>query len=124
LKASGLTGEQLIRQLIENSDTFKLRTKFSQAKYLRKKLQKYSVTFEVKRPTALELCEAYSQTAPTKILNLRSDSLGLLLQMANVNAESRVLLIDKTKGLLAGALIEKNVKEIMHMELTGQALKL
>ena len=124
MKASGITGQQMIRTLIENSDTFKLRTKFSQAKYLRKKLQKYSVTFEAKKPTALELCEAYSQTDPKKILNLRSDSLALLIQLANINAESRVLLLDKTKGLIAGALIEKNVKEIMHMELSSPQLKL
>lgn len=60
LKAQqGMTGEQLIKTLIENSESFSKRTKFSQAKYLRKKLQKYSVTFEVKKPTALELCEVY-----------------------------------------------------------------
>lgn len=41
------------------------------------------------------------------------------MQMANINQESRVLLIDKTRGLLAGALIEKNVKEILHVELGG-----
>jgi hypothetical protein len=70
------------------------------------------------------LCEAYSQTDPKKILNLRSDSLALLIQLANINAESRVLLLDKTKGLIAGALIEKNVKEIMHMELSSPQLKL
>jgi len=46
--------------LIENSDTFNKRTKFSQEKYLRKKMQKYLVSFEVKKPTALELCEVYS----------------------------------------------------------------
>jgi hypothetical protein len=39
--------------------------------------------------------------------------------MANINAESRVLLLDKTRGLLAGALIEKGVKEILHVELGG-----
>ncbi len=82
-------------------------------------MQKYLVSFEVKKPTALELCEMYSQTQPGRILNLRADSLALLLQMANVNSDSRVLLIDKTRGLLAGALIEKNVKEIMHVELGG-----
>ena len=41
------------------------------------------------------------------------------MQMANINAESRVLLVDKTKGFLAGALIEKNVKDILHVELGG-----
>jgi hypothetical protein len=37
--------------------------------------------------------------------------------MANINSESRVLLVDKTRGLLTGALIEKHVKEVLHLEL-------
>ena len=40
-------------------------------------------------------------------MNLRPDTLALLFNFANVNAESRVLLVDKTKGLLIGGLIEK-----------------
>lgn len=44
--------------------------------------------------------------------------------MANINFESRVLLCDKTKGLLAGALIEKSVSEVLHVEFSGHQLKL
>lgn len=55
---------------------------------------------------------------------LRPDSLGLLLNMANINSESRVLLLDKTKGLLTGALIEKDAKEVLHVEFGGHQLKL
>jgi tRNA (adenine58-N1)-methyltransferase non-catalytic subunit len=114
-----MTGGELIKTIIENSESWNKRTKFSQEKYLRKKMQKYAVTFEVKKPTALEICEAYTQNQPNRILGLRSDTLGLMMQMANINAESRVLLIDKTRGLMAGALIEKGVKEILYVELGG-----
>jgi len=85
MKAQGLSGAEIIRTLIENSESWSKRTKYSQAKYLRKKLQKYMVTFEVKKPNALELCEAYSSTQPAKIQGLRSDSLALIMQMANIN---------------------------------------
>ncbi|TNV78396.1 hypothetical protein FGO68_gene13808 [Halteria grandinella] len=119
LKRSGMKGGDLIKHIVENSESWNKRTKFSQEKYLKKKMQKYAVTFEIKKPTALELCEAYTQTQPQRILSLRADTLGLMMQMANINQESRVLLIDKTRGLLAGALIEKNVKEILHVELGG-----
>jgi len=115
-----LSGGELISKIIEGSETFQKRTKFSQEKYLRKKMQKYLVRFEVKKATALELCEAYNQAAPNKIQGLRSDSLGLMLQLANICSESHVLLIDKTRGLLAGALIEKHAKEILSVELAAQ----
>ena len=39
--------------------------------------------------------------------------------MGNINSESRVLLVDKTRGLISGALLEKNVKEVLHVELSG-----
>jgi hypothetical protein len=52
-------------------------------------------------------------------MGLRPDSLGFLLNYANINYDSRVLLCDKTKGLITGALIEKDVREIMHVEFTS-----
>ncbi len=45
LKASGIKSDELINKLIENSETWNKRTKFSQEKYLRKKMQKYMVRF-------------------------------------------------------------------------------
>jgi hypothetical protein len=44
-----------------------------------------------------------------------------MLQLANISSESHVLLVDKTRGLLAGALIEKHAKEILSVELATQA---
>jgi hypothetical protein len=52
-------------------------------------------------------------------MGLRPDSLGFLLNYANINCDSRVLLCDKTKGLITGALVEKDVREIMHVEFTS-----
>jgi tRNA (adenine-N(1)-)-methyltransferase non-catalytic subunit len=60
MKKSGVSGDMIINKLIENSESFSKRTKFSQEKYLRKKNQKYNIRFEVRKPTALELCEVYS----------------------------------------------------------------
>lgn len=57
-------------------------------------------------------------------MNLRADSFGLLMNLANINSESRVLLVDKTKGFISGALIEKEVKEVLHVELSGNQIKM
>jgi hypothetical protein len=40
--------------------------------------------------------------------------------MANINTNSRVLLVDKTKGLLSGALLEKEVKSILKVEFKSE----
>ena len=80
--------------------------------------------FEARQPTALTLCEAYFNIYPLKICNLRPDSLGLLLTMANVNANSRVLFVENTKGFIAGCLVEKRVDYALRVEFNaGVSLK-
>lgn len=59
LKNEGLGGSEIIQKLIENSSQFNKKTQFSKEKYIRKKMEKYMPMFEVRRPTALEVCEAY-----------------------------------------------------------------
>lgn len=57
-------------------------------------------------------------------MNLRPDTFALLLNIANVNANSRVLLVEKTKGFITGALLEKGVAEILNLELSHFQIKL
>ncbi len=48
LKENGATGQDIIDKLIENSATFNMKTQFSKEKWLKKKQQRYLVTFEVR----------------------------------------------------------------------------
>ena len=79
LKAMTGGSKEIIEALKKNSATYEQRTKFSQEKWLKKKLAKYQMVFEVKRPTAAALCEMYHLMAHHKICELRPDSLGFLL---------------------------------------------
>ena len=40
---------------------------------------------------------------------MRPDSLALMINIANINYQSRVLIVENTKGFLCGALIEKAI---------------
>jgi len=71
-------------------------------------------------PTSMELCETYSKHYPEKIQNLRPDSFALLMNMANVHSNSRVVIAGNTKGFLSGALIERQVKAILRVELNEE----
>ena len=53
---------------------------------------------------------------PDKICFLRPDSLALLLNMSNLSFQSRVLLVENTKGFLQGALIERAVAYALRVE--------
>lgn len=72
--------------------------------------------FECRRPTALNICEVYFRSTPDRICFLRPDSLALLLNLANLSFTSKVLLVENTKGFLAGALIERCVAYALRVE--------
>jgi hypothetical protein len=80
--------------------------------------------FEVRKPNAADICDVYSSIAPDKICGLRSDSLALILNMANINCNSRVLLVENTNGFVTGALVEKKVASILKVEFGAEQLKM
>jgi tRNA (adenine-N(1)-)-methyltransferase non-catalytic subunit len=59
MRARGADGREIIDSLIQNSSTFNSKTQFSKEKWLKKKMQKYMVTFEVKEAGYMELCDLY-----------------------------------------------------------------
>jgi len=74
-------------------------------------------------PTAEDLCETYASFAPHKICNLRVDSLALMINMANINPMSRVLILENTKGLVTGAVIERCVAYALKVDLGTPSVK-
>lgn len=120
LKAKTGGANEIIKALQENSTTWDKRTKFSQEKWLKKKQEKYQVIFTVRKPTAYTLCELYHLTGPQKICYLRPDSLGFLLNMANINAFSRCLVVENTKGLIIGALCEQSCAYTLAVSFTHE----
>lgn len=108
LRAQGLQGEELVREIAQNSATFESKTSFSQHKYLKKKARKYTPVVQVIRPTPIELCEVYAHLGKLeKIHELRADSLALLLARSSVRAGVRVLVLDTGIGLVSGALAQR-----------------
>jgi tRNA (adenine-N(1)-)-methyltransferase non-catalytic subunit len=108
LKAQGLEGAEVIKKIAESSVTFEGKTTFSQHKYLKKKAKKYTPVVQLLRCTPTELCEVYALTQKLdKIHELRADALALLLARANVRSGARVLVLDTSTGLVAGAVAQR-----------------
>ncbi|XP_038715671.1 tRNA (adenine(58)-N(1))-methyltransferase non-catalytic subunit trm6-like [Tripterygium wilfordii] len=107
LRRQGAKGDEIVEALIANSATFEKKTVFSQEKYRLKKQKKYAPTVLLRRPFARSICEAYFKKYPDRIGFLRVDALSLLLSMANVSANSDVLVVDMVGGLLTGAVAER-----------------
>lgn len=64
----GLTGGEILSQLVENSKTFAIKTEFSQEKYLNKKEEKYSEWVEILKPSVRLLAKYYHSHDAMKVL--------------------------------------------------------
>ncbi|XVE56154.1 hypothetical protein DITRI_Ditri03aG0214700 [Diplodiscus trichospermus] len=107
MRRQGATGNEIVEALIANSSTFEKKTQFSQEKYRLKKQKKYAPRLLLRRPCSRSICEAYFKKYPSRIGFLRVDALSLLLSMANITANSDVLVVDMVGGLLTGAVAER-----------------
>lgn len=107
MRKQGASGNEIIEALIANSATFEKKTQFSQEKYKLKKQKKYAPKVILRRPFARSICEAYFKKYPNRIGFLRVDTLSLLLSMANITANSDVLVVDMIGGLLTGSVAER-----------------
>uniref|UniRef100_A0A7N0TZQ5 tRNA (adenine(58)-N(1))-methyltransferase non-catalytic subunit TRM6 n=1 Tax=Kalanchoe fedtschenkoi TaxID=63787 RepID=A0A7N0TZQ5_KALFE len=107
MRSQGATGDEIVEALIANSATFENKTSFSQEKYRLKKQKKYAPKILVRRPFTRSICEAYFKKYPHRIGFLRVDTLSLLLSMANVTANSNILVVDTLSGILTGAVAER-----------------
>ncbi|RUS81681.1 hypothetical protein EGW08_010543, partial [Elysia chlorotica] len=106
MKDEGITGQKIIEELIENSETFKMKTEFSQAKYLKKKKKKHIPIFTVMRPTLRLVLDIFSKD-PSKICYLRADSLSQLLSYSNVMYGSKVAVVETCQGLVLSCLLQR-----------------
>ncbi|XP_022621439.1 tRNA (adenine(58)-N(1))-methyltransferase non-catalytic subunit TRM6 [Seriola dumerili] len=106
-KEQGLKDQEIIQQLIENSTTFRDKTEYAQAKYIKKKKKKYENTVTILKPSCRILAMMYHGREPGKICHLRYDTLAQMLTLANIHAGSKVLVFDTCAGLVLGAVMER-----------------
>ena len=108
LQESGVRGTTLVKKLESHSKTFEDRTVLAQKKFRKKKERKHVLVGCARRPTTKTLSEAYYTPQNMKrIGHLRPDSLAMALCLANVAANQRVLVIEQSAGLVAGAVMER-----------------
>jgi len=117
LKASGASGEEIVKKLTDNSATFQTKTEFSKAKYLTKKKIKYMKVFKVIKPTLRTLFEFYYSKHPARIFEMRIDALSLILNISNVRSGSKVLVVDGIQGFMTAAVADRLGENGLIMEI-------
>ncbi|GFR49609.1 hypothetical protein Agub_g11629, partial [Astrephomene gubernaculifera] len=107
LKKSGKAGSEIIEALCSNSATFQNKTEFAQDKYKRRKAKKYLTYLTVRKPTARIVCEAFYDKCPERVWHLRHDTLAVMLNLANVAAGAKVLVVEHCMGVVTAAAVER-----------------
>ncbi|XP_033611546.1 tRNA (adenine(58)-N(1))-methyltransferase non-catalytic subunit TRM6 isoform X1 [Cryptotermes secundus] len=106
LRTSGLSGQAIVGQLIENSKTFRDKTEYSQEKYLKKKEKKYFEYITVRWPTIRLISEVMYRTDPVKIMGLRMDTLSQILTIVGMHSHGMYMLYESgCQGLVASAML-------------------
>ena len=108
-KDADLTESQIISTLVSNSATFADKSAFSQAKYIKKKRQKYSNYYKLYKPTMRLLVEMNYNQSPSKINFIRIDTLAQMLAAVNVRSGGTYIVIDNFVGLLSAAVMDRLV---------------
>lgn len=106
-KKSGMSGHDMVKKIVENSNTFHEKTAFAKEKYLRKKQKKYLNFVQILKPNIRLLAEMYYMQGPLKICNLRIDSLSQMLAFCNVMSGGKYMVLDTALGLLTAAVVER-----------------
>ena len=123
MREDGVDGVEIMEKLIENSETFQNKTKFSQEKFLKKKAKKYHQYILIRRPTIRLLMEINYKADPMKLLNLRVDTLSQILTMTNVHSGGRYLVYETgAQGLVVASVLERvgGRGSVTHIYQTGQ----
>nr|XP_055042502.1 tRNA (adenine(58)-N(1))-methyltransferase non-catalytic subunit TRM6 [Misgurnus anguillicaudatus] len=107
LKEQGLKGQEIVQQLIDNSTTFKDKTEFAQAKYIKKKKKKYESDITILKPSTRLLALMYHGREPGKICHLRYDTLAQMLTLGNIHAGSKIIVFETCAGLVLGSVMER-----------------
>ena len=115
-------GKEIVEQLIENSASFHQKTKFSQAKFLKKKAKKYCQYLVIKKPSIRLIMNINYKQDPMKMMNLRIDSLAQILNSANINSHGKFMIYETgTQGVLVASALERcgTSGQIAHIFQTG-----
>ncbi|KAG0130193.1 Gcd10p family-domain-containing protein [Tuber indicum] len=109
LKKQGTgSGRDLIQRLLESHTAIHQKTPFALQKYTLRKTRKFLRRFTVLPLTVASLASYLLDTKePIKILEMRNETIAVMLSLANVHYGGRYLVIDESGGLLVSAIAER-----------------
>lgn len=108
LKKQSVAGHEIIARMIESHGSFDKKTVHSQEKYLKRKKQKFAKHFTAEYLSGSRMLQFLLEKGDTqRVLDLSQETMGMLLNLANIRSNGTYLCVDETGGLLVYFLLER-----------------
>ncbi|AMD21534.1 HFL322Wp [Eremothecium sinecaudum] len=108
MKLDAVSGTDIISKMIESHGSFHQKTIQSQEKYLKRKKQKFAKFFTVEYLGSSELLHFLLEKGDVmRVMDLAEESLGMILNLANIHSGGKYLCMDETGGIVVYAMMER-----------------
>lgn len=95
----------MIEKLLAGSKTFEQKTEFSKEKHMKRLINKYHTYIELRFPNLKEVSLHYEKCL--QMNSIRHDMLAFMLNLAEVRHDSKVLVLENTRGLVLAGCIQR-----------------
>ena len=108
MKQESLSSKEIIDKIIKSHKSFHNKTAYSQEKYVNRKKQKFAKYFTVEYLSSSNLLQFLIDKGDIqRVLDMSQESMGMLLNLANIQPNGNYLCMDETGGLLVYFLLER-----------------
>ena len=101
-----MLGDKVISQIVQNNIDFNTKSRFTQEKFVRHKQKKHAARLRILKPS-MKLISTQLLSRDQKASNMEIQQLASVINYANIGANSNVLMVESTAGLLTGAIMGK-----------------
>lgn len=99
MKQESLSSKEIIDKIIKSHKSFHNKTVYSQEKYVNRKKQKFAKYFTVEYLSSSNLLQFLIDKGDIqRVLDMSQESMGMLLNLANIQSEGNYLCMDETVG--------------------------
>ncbi|KAF8314352.1 Gcd10p-domain-containing protein [Cantharellus anzutake] len=107
LKRSGASFTEIWKRQTEQHANYELKTEYSKEKYKKRKEAKFAKRVTIIEPTIFNVCDYWFTRDPSRVRDMRPDTLSQIISMANVQSGSRIIIVDDTGGLILAAALDR-----------------
>ena len=110
MKKEGKSGEEGIKAIVSNSNTYDTKTVYSQEKYIKKKISKHVCSYQILPANPYNVCLEQNIKSASRAGRIREDTLSFIL--FHIDIRSSVCVLDSTNGLILGSILRATTSDV------------